>query len=56
LFRPFQADADMNGLGLYISRAILQTFHGDLRYAPRSPGSCFVASLMSAAAKAAVNE
>jgi len=56
LFRPFQADADMNGLGLYISRAILQTFHGDLRYEPRSPGSCFVASLMSAATKAAVHE
>jgi C4-dicarboxylate-specific signal transduction histidine kinase len=56
LFRPFQADADMNGLGLYISRAILQTFHGDLRYEPRSPGSCFVASLMSAASKSAVNE
>jgi PAS domain S-box-containing protein len=48
LFRPFQADADMNGVGLYISRAILQTFHGDLRYEPSSRGSRFAASLVAA--------
>src|SRR5215471_2303508 len=48
LFRPFQSEADMNGLGLYISKAILQTFHGDLRYEPRAQGSCFTASLMAA--------
>jgi len=45
LFRPFQCDADMNGLGLYISKAILQTFHGDLRYESRERGSCFAATL-----------
>ena len=45
LFRPFQSDADMNGLGLYISKAILQTFHGDLRYESRERGSCFAATL-----------
>jgi len=49
LFRPFQSDADMNGLGLYISKAILQTFHGDLRYESRERGSCFAATLMAAA-------
>jgi PAS domain S-box-containing protein len=52
LFRPFQSEADMNGLGLYISKAILQTFHGDLRYEPRVQGSCFTASLMAAPSEA----
>lgn len=57
LFRPFQPDADMNGLGLYISRAILQTFHGNLRYEPRKQGSCFTATLLTATSKTtAVNE
>jgi len=56
LFRPFQSEADMNGLGLYISKAILQTFHGDLRYEPRVQGSCFMASLMAAPSEAQTNE
>jgi PAS domain S-box-containing protein len=57
LFRPFQSGADVNGLGLYISRAMLQTFHGDLRYEPRRQGSCFAASLLAAAGTArAINE
>jgi len=56
LFRPFQSEADMNGLGLYISKAILQTFHGDLRYEPRVQGSCFTASLMAAPSEAQTNE
>ena len=45
LFHPFQPGADMNGLGLYISRAILRTFQGELQYEPRSRGTCFAASL-----------
>jgi two-component system sensor kinase FixL len=57
LFRPFQSDAEMTGLGLYISKAILETFHGDLRYEPRPQGSCFAATLMVAAPEAkAINE
>jgi C4-dicarboxylate-specific signal transduction histidine kinase len=57
LFRQFQSDADMNGLGLYVSRAILQTFHGDLRYERIPRGSCFAATLSAAVHKtAAVNE
>jgi two-component system, LuxR family, sensor kinase FixL len=56
LFRPFQFEADMNGLGLYISKAILQTFHGDLRYEPRVQGSCFTASLMAASGEAQTSE
>ena len=45
LFRPFQTNADVNGIGLYVSRAILRTFRGDLRYEPRPAGSCFAAVL-----------
>ncbi|HME98379.1 MAG TPA: ATP-binding protein [Terriglobia bacterium] len=56
LFRPFQSEADMNGLGLYISKAILQTFHGDLLYEPRVQGSCFTASLMAAPCGAHLSE
>jgi two-component system sensor kinase FixL len=41
LFRPFQRDADSNGLGLYMSRAIMRSFGGDLTYEPRDRGCCF---------------
>jgi two-component system, LuxR family, sensor kinase FixL len=41
LFRPFQRGADSSGLGLYISRAIMRSFGGELRYEPRSEGCCF---------------
>ena len=49
LFRPFRTNADVNGIGLYVSRAILRTFRGELRYEPRSSGSCFAAVLTAAA-------
>jgi signal transduction histidine kinase len=45
LFRPFQTNADVNGIGLYVSRAILRTFQGDLRYQPGVHGSCFAVVL-----------
>ncbi|HTV13413.1 MAG TPA: PAS domain-containing sensor histidine kinase [Acidobacteriaceae bacterium] len=45
LFRPFQAGADASGLGLYLSRAFLRSFGGELRYAPAPGGSCFIVSL-----------
>jgi two-component system, LuxR family, sensor kinase FixL len=45
LFRPFRTTADVNGIGLYVSRAILRTFRGELRYEPRPAGSCFAAVL-----------
>ena len=48
LFRPFQTNADVNGIGLYVSRAILRTFRGELRYEPRRAGSCFAAVLSAA--------
>jgi two-component system sensor kinase FixL len=47
LFRPFQRGADSTGLGLYVSRAIMRSFGGELRYEPRPQGSCFAVVLPS---------
>jgi PAS domain S-box-containing protein len=46
LFQPFQSRAAATGLGLYVSRAILRTFRGDLHYEPRERGSSFAVSLV----------
>ncbi len=45
LFRPFQSGAASSGLGLYVSRAIMRSFGGELGYEPRSEGCCFVVVL-----------
>jgi two-component system sensor kinase FixL len=45
LFEPFQPGADSTGLGLYLSRALLRSFGGDLRYEPTVPACCFVIDL-----------
>jgi PAS domain S-box-containing protein len=45
LFKPFQGGAHSSGLGLYISRAILRSHGGNLRYEPQPDGSCFVVEL-----------
>jgi len=45
LFRPFQQGADGAGLGLYVSRAIVRSFRGELRYEPRAVGCCFAVVL-----------
>jgi len=45
LFRPFQTGAQGVGLGLYISRAILASHGGGLRYEPQEHGSCFTVEL-----------
>ncbi len=54
LFRPFQPGAQSTGLGVYLSRALLRSFRGDLRYEalPRrsggQAGSLFVVELSPA--------
>jgi two-component system sensor kinase FixL len=50
LFQPFQMKAAATGLGLYVSRAILRTFRGDLHYEPRAQGCSFAVSLVPVAA------
>jgi two-component system, LuxR family, sensor kinase FixL len=48
LFKPFQQGADSTGLGLYVSRAILRSFDGDLVFEPRTEGCCFAVRLTKA--------
>jgi C4-dicarboxylate-specific signal transduction histidine kinase len=45
LFQPFQEGAESTGLGLYISRAFVRSFYGDLRHDPAVPGCSFVIEL-----------
>jgi two-component system, LuxR family, sensor kinase FixL len=45
LFRPFQRDAKAAGLGLYVSRAILRSYSGEISFEPRNQGCCFAVSL-----------
>jgi signal transduction histidine kinase len=45
LFRPFQSDAKATGLGLYVSRALVKSFGGDLIYEHRDHGCCFAVVL-----------
>jgi two-component system, LuxR family, sensor kinase FixL len=45
LFKPFQQGANATGLGLYVSRAILRSFGGELRFEPRAAGCCFAVRL-----------
>jgi two-component system sensor kinase FixL len=41
LFRPFLPGAESTGLGLYVSRAIMRSFGGELGYEPSSEGCCW---------------
>jgi len=45
LFRPFQRGADSGGLGLYVSRAIMRSFGGELAYEAKPAGCCFAISV-----------
>jgi PAS domain S-box-containing protein len=56
LFQPLQKGADSTGLGLYLSRAFLRSFRGDLRHEPEHPGCSFVIQLALAPAEDASTE
>ncbi len=48
LFQPFQQGAESTGLGLYLSRAFVRSFRGELRHDPSVPGCSFVIELAMA--------
>jgi two-component system, LuxR family, sensor kinase FixL len=45
LFQPFQEGAESTGLGLYLSRAFVRSFRGELRHDPAVQGCSFVIEL-----------
>ncbi len=55
LFRPFQQQAEATGLGLYLSRAFMRSFRGDLRYEPEPAGSSFIIDLSAVMANSREN-
>ena len=48
LFRRFQEGSRVHGLGLYLSRAMVMSFRGDLRYEAARPGARFIVELLIA--------
>lgn len=54
LFQPFRPDADGTGLGLYISRAVVRMYGGDLQFVPVAQGCRFDVVLPRGAAVSAV--
>jgi two-component system, LuxR family, sensor kinase FixL len=49
LFQPFQENAKLTGLGLFISRALVRGFGGEMWFEPLADGSSFVVELPLAA-------
>ena len=45
IFQSFQKDADATGLGLFLSRAFMRSFRGELRHDAVHPGCSFVLDL-----------
>ncbi|HEV8415407.1 MAG TPA: HAMP domain-containing sensor histidine kinase [Bryobacteraceae bacterium] len=45
LFQPFQTGASGSGLGLYVSRSIVRSYGGDLKFEPRPQGCAFAVEL-----------
>ena len=45
LFQPFQQSSDGAGLGLYLSRALVRSYAGDLTFEPQAYGACFTVTL-----------
>jgi len=50
LFQPFQTGATSAGLGLYVSRAIIRTYGGEMQYSRRAGESVFLIELPAAVA------
>jgi PAS domain S-box-containing protein len=48
LFQPLQKGAEATGLGLYLSRAFMRSFRGELRHDSEHPGCSFVLDLLLA--------
>jgi len=48
LFQPFQEGAEVVGLGLYLSRAFMRAFDGDIIFEATSAGCCFAVLLATA--------
>jgi two-component system, LuxR family, sensor kinase FixL len=49
LFQPFEEHASGTGLGLYVSRSLIRSFGGDMRYEPGPGEPAFVLDLAAAA-------
>lgn len=45
LFQPFQTGASGSGLGLYVSRSIVRSYGGDLKFEPQPQGCTFAIEL-----------
>ena len=45
LFQPFQPGASGSGLGLYVSRSLVRSYGGDLRFEPQPQGCTFAVEL-----------
>jgi C4-dicarboxylate-specific signal transduction histidine kinase len=50
LFKPFQTGAEGSGLGLYVSRAVVRSYGGELGCEPQTSGACFVIELQRVSA------
>ena len=52
LFRPFGGGQTASGLGLYLSRAMMLSFHGNLVHQPSASGAAFVVEMIPVEAEA----
>jgi two-component system sensor kinase FixL len=52
LFRAFASSGDSSGLGLFVSRALMRSCGGDLRYETRDGRPCFIVELVPNEAQA----